>query len=317
MSQQRGVNALCLLGFESAYKTAPTDGFTMKLNTSSLSSKRSKNVPATLSGTRNPVEPFDGNTDVGGNLVVPVDSLAFWYWLKAAFGTPTTSGSVSPWTHEFKIGSSQPSFGIEFQYTDLATAKYDLFTGNKISSIGMEIGGDGELIANLGVIGAVEAMGAASFDSSPANPGFYRLGNFQAALTEGGSPLGNATSFSFNIDFGLDPQRVIGGGGVLGAIPEAIVKVTGNLKTLFEDTTLLAKALASTETALKLTITRSVSAILEWEIQELQYEQKSPEIPGPGGLLVDLNFAGYYTDGSEASAIVARLTNTAEHSGGV
>jgi hypothetical protein len=305
------------MGFEAVYKTAPVDGFGMKINTSSLSSKRTKNTPATLSGTRNPAEPFDGNLEVGGNLVIPVDSLAFWYWLKAIFGAPATSGAATPWTHEFKIGTAMPSLGIEFQYTDLATAKYDLFSGCKASTFGMEVGGDGELVANLGIIGALEAMNSASFDGTPANPGFNRLANFQAALTEGGAALANATSFSFNIDLGLDPQRVIGGQGTLGEIPEAIVKVTGNLKTLFQDVSLLTKALNSTETGLKLTVTRTASAILEMEIQELQYEQKSPEVSGPGGILVDLNFSGYFTDGSAASAIVARLTNTAEHAGGV
>ena len=49
--------------------------------------------------------------------------------------------------------------------------------------------------------------------------------------------------------------------------------------------------------------------MFEIEIQELQYERNSVDVPGPQGLEVDLNFLGYYTDGSEASAVVMRVTN--------
>ena len=86
--------------------------------------------------------------------------------------------------------------------------------------------------------------------------------------------------------------------------------VSGNIKTLFENTTLLDKAINSTETSIKLTVTGSASSIFEIESQELQYERNSVDIPGPQGLLVDLNFQGYYTDGSEASAAVMRITNS-------
>jgi hypothetical protein len=54
------------------------------------------------------------------------------------------------------------------------------------------------------------------------------------------------------------------------------------------------------------------------EIQELLYERNSVDIPGPQGLLTDLNFVGYYANGSEASGVVARVTNaTAAYTTGV
>ena len=81
------------------------------------------------------------------------------------------------------------------------------------------------------------------------------------------------------------------------------------IKTLFEDASLLTKALNSTESSLKLTVTGSASSIVEAEIQELQYERNSPDVSVATGLIVDLNFQGYYANGSEASAIVWRVTN--------
>jgi hypothetical protein len=201
---------------------------------------------------------------------------------------------------------------MENAYTDLGTAKYNLFKGCKVSSFALTVGGDGELVATLGILGKVDSMEAASMDSSPTSITLARLNNFQAALTEGGSTIANATELTINLNFPMDTIYVIGGSGQIGSLPEGKVEVSGNIKTLFEDTSLIDKAIALTESSLKLTITGSASSVFELEIQELYYERNSPDIPGPQGMLVDLNFQGFYANGSEASGIVARLTNATD-----
>jgi hypothetical protein len=264
-----------------------------------------------LQASRNPLEPFAGNLSVGGNIVAPVDSMAMAYWLIAMFGLPTTTGAGTPWTHEFKIPTVQRSLTFETAFTDLATAKYQRFVGNKINSFGLSVGGDGELVATMGVIGRSDSLEAATFHAGSSIT-LARLNNFQAAITEAGSALANATELAINIGFPIDPYHVIGGGGLVGSLAEQKVEVSGNIKTLFENATLLDKALAGTESALKLTVTNGASSIFELEIQELLYERNSVPVAGPQGLLVDLNFQGYYANGAEASGIVARLTNTFE-----
>lgn len=309
MALQKGSTVNILIGEESTFGTAATTGFKVPVNTFGLRANRPKNTPMTLTGTRNPAAPFDGNLGVAGTVVVPIDSAAMPYWLQKMFGDASTTGA-DPYVHEYKIGSSMPSFTLEPQYTDLAVSKYDQFTGCKVSGFSIEFGGDGELVGNIEVAGAGESMESSSFDAAPTTVTLARLKNFQAAITEGGGALSIATALSLNINFGLDLDKyVIGDSGALGRIPEGIVAVSGNLKTLFEDTTLLTKALNSTESSLKLTVTGSASSIFELEIQELEYERNSPDIQGPTGLLVDLNFQGFYANGAEASAIVARVTN--------
>jgi len=312
MSQQTGANVTVLIGEESSYKTVATVGFALPVNSCSVKGLQALSTAQTLTGVRSPVAPFAGNRDVSGSIVVPADSLAMPYWLQKMFGDESTTGS-DPYTHEYKIGATMPSFTLEEQFTDLATDKYLRFLGCMISGWSMTVGGDGELVSNIDVIGASESLESSSFDGSPTSVSLGRVENFQAALTEGGGALSNAREVSFAVNFGLDTdQFVIGGSGVRGSVPVGIVGVTGNVKTLFEDTTLLDKAIAGTESGLKITITDSASSILEVEIQELRYERNCPDVPGPQGLLVDLNFQGYYTDGSEASAIVARVTNSVE-----
>jgi hypothetical protein len=306
-----------MLGFEQHFGGGSDNGFVLPINSFGVRSTRALNRPATLASGRNPIVPFAGNLAVGGNIVIPVDSAALAYWLIAMFGLPTTTGS-SPYVHEFKIPSSQPSLVLENAYTDLATAKYNRFVGCKITSFAITVGGDGELVATLGVTGRSDSMESSAFDASPTTITLARLNNFHAALLEGGATLANATEVSIMIGLPLTPYYVIGGGGLAGSLAEEKVEVSGNIKTLFEDTSLIDYAIAGTERTLKLTITGSSASVFELEIQELLYERNSPDNPGPQGMIADLNFQGYYENGSEASGIVARLTNaTADYSSGV
>jgi len=312
MAQQTGARSAMVIGFESTFGSAPATGMKMLFNTSSLKGTRPLNSPATLRGNRNPVMPFRGNMDVSGDIVVPVDSDAFGWWLKAMFGAPTTAGA-GPYTHTYKVGDTQPSIAVEHQFLALDTPQYFLYEGCKVSTFAMEIGGDGELVATLSMVGATETIDTSSFDGTATEKAINRLHNFHASLTEGGSAFADATTVSLNVEFGLDTEQfVIGGGGVRGAIPEGVVVVSGQLTALFKDITLLNKAINETESSLLITIEKSTNEKLDIEIPELQYQQNSPEISGPQGILVTLDFQGYYEDDADASAIVAVLTNSIE-----
>ena len=294
MTQQRGVNTQILLGYENvAFGTVSTTGFVLPMNTCGITGVKARNSPATLTGTRNTVAPFAGNQDVNGPIVIPLDSGAMPYWLTAMFGDPTSTGA-DPFVHEFKVASVMPSFSLEEAFTDLAVNVYQRFVGCKIGSLGMTFGGDGELTGELAVLGAKMSHEASAFDAAPTTVSLARVENFDAAILEGGGALSNATELSINLDFGLDPNSfVIGGGGIRGDIPEGFVAVTGNLKTLFEDKSLLDKATGDTETSLKITVTASASSILEFEIQELLYSVNGVPVEGPQGLIVSLDFVGY------------------------
>jgi len=314
MTQQRGVSTKILLGFENvAYGTPATVGFVLPLNSCGIVGTKARNSPATLTGTRNTVAPFAGNQNVGGPIVIPLDSGAMPYWLIAMFGDPTTTGT-DPYVHEFKVPAVtvlMPSFTLEEAFADLAVDVYQRFVGCKIQSLGMIYGGDGELTGEIAVLGSKMTHETSAFDAAPTTVTLARVENFGAAILEGGGALSNATELSINLDFGLDPNSfVIGGGGIRGDIPAGLVTITGNLKTLFEDKTLLEKATGDTESSLKVTVTASATSILEFEIQELLYSVNGVPVEGPQGLIASLDFVGYYADGGEASNIVARVTNS-------
>ena len=72
----------------------------------------------------------------------------------------------------------------------------------------------------------------------------------------------------------------------------------------------MGKGIAGTESSLKVTFSASASSIVEFELQEIEYARNGVEIPTPEGLLVGLDFNGFYEDGGEASAVVFRVTNS-------
>lgn len=314
MAQATGAQSKFLLGFESAFKTIATVGYILPINSSTLKSNRNQNQPGTITGNLNPVEPYDGNIAIAGQVTVPADSVALWYWLKAALGDPVTTGE-GPYVHTFKSGStSRPSITIEHQFLDLATAKYFQYTGCKINGMSLSTGGDGELVFIFDVVGSVETIASTSFHAAASLITMSRLQNSHAAITEGGSSISNGTQFDFSIAFNCDTSGYcIGGGGVLGQIPDQILGVSGTLNQLFESTAVLEKAINSTESAIVLTFTGSSSSILGITFPEVKYARNSPAIEGPQGLATSLPFMGYYANGADAAACKIVLTNGDAH----
>ena len=78
----RGYRGEMLVGMETEFGKLPADakGWKVPFNTESLTISRAKNTAATLRGTRNPAEPFDGNTSVDGDLVVAIAAGTGYSW---------------------------------------------------------------------------------------------------------------------------------------------------------------------------------------------------------------------------------------------
>jgi hypothetical protein len=315
--QATGALSKLVIGFQTDAITAATAGFVMPFNSSGLKGSRNQFTPATMRGNLNPTEPSDGNESVAGQIVVPVDSIAMWYWLKAACGAPTTTGSASPWTHKFKTGDPanlRPYITIEHQYLDLATPQYFQYLGCKVMSMALSMGEDAEFVATLDFVGISETITTSSFDGSPTTVTMSRLKNNQMTLKEGGSNIANAKSLSCNIGWKCDnSQYVIGAGGTLGSIPDGVMEVKGELAALFENMILLDKAKNSTESSLEAAFTASADSSLTLKFPEIKYTPNSPGIPGPQGIAINLPYGAYYDNSTEATSVQATLINTEEH----
>ena len=105
MARAQGARAQMALAFETVYGTAPASGYTrVPFASTSLGSEQPLITSELLGYGRDPLAPIKDAVTADGDVVVPIDAEAFGFWLKAAFGEPTTSGA-GPWTHEFRSGS--------------------------------------------------------------------------------------------------------------------------------------------------------------------------------------------------------------------
>ena len=93
MTMAKGAKARYVLQFEKSIGVPPDTpaGIVLPFNSETIASNRPLNKSGTMTGRRDPSEPFEGNLKAAGNIVVPLDAVIFGYLLKAMFGLPTST----------------------------------------------------------------------------------------------------------------------------------------------------------------------------------------------------------------------------------
>jgi hypothetical protein len=98
MAQARGSASQVLIDFETTYGVDPVSpvGISVPYHFPvDLKGSRPLKPSTVHRPSRNPATPFYGNRDVKGGMSVPVDVIAFGYWLRALLGAPTTAPPTS------------------------------------------------------------------------------------------------------------------------------------------------------------------------------------------------------------------------------
>lgn len=307
MARAKGYNSHLALAYEADYGQTPASpvGYNMPFNQSKIAVSQKLIDSTTIRARRDQTPPVPGNIDVSGSIVIPLDQIGIGYWLRAMFGNPVTTGSNY---HEFKVTGSQPSLMLEQQYRDIGA--YELHNGCKVSKFSFTYGGDGELTANVDIIGAKRTVGAASFDADLTDIALTKFSNFQGMIQKNGSPLASVTEATLNVDFGLDANSyTIGGGGCRTDLPEGAIKVSGNIKAFFTDTTLLNEAVNNTKSSLSFDFI-SGDYYLRFFMEEVMFQQSSPGIENDKGITISLPFKAFYDSGSYGTVILAILNNS-------
>jgi len=308
----RGYKTQCLLDFEESFGTAPSTpaGKILPINSFGVNVSRNKNSAETLTGRRDPVEPFDGDVEVSGDVVVPVDLRAFPWWLKLLMGAPATTEDTGVYTHVFKVSDTTPSGILQCQFgTD--PLSYGLFNGAKVSSLSMTVGGDEELTATLSIAGRNAVYSTTNYDSSATPVTLKRLNNFQAQLKRNGSNFATVTQLDLTIDNGLDTSiRTIGGEGMVYDIPEGIMNVSGTMTALFTGLDLIEEAKNSTEMSLEVGVEIDASNSFKILFPEVQAQYQGPQVEGATGITVEFPFVAYFNnDTTNNSCVVITVKN--------
>lgn len=311
----QGSQSHVAIAFEADFGTTPsTGGVITPIISSSVKASQNLNDSTVIRGDRNPAAPFRGNIDTSGSLTVPVGVIDIGYWLKAAFGQPTsnTTGQApnKKSEHIFKIGNTMPSLTIEQGYPDVNV--FQQFAGVRVSKLGFKFGGDSELTASVDVMGCKETLAATTFDAAAKAVNFLPFQNLNATIKEGGVTVANILSCDINFDFGLDGDSyAIGGKGFRTYIDPGIVSISGTIKAFFQSKDLLNKAVNGTESSLELRLEQDDWS-LTFKLPELVYERQSPGIDGPRGVNIELPFKAYYRADAGRSASIITLVNNQE-----
>lgn len=315
MPQAEGSQGQIIYDAETTYKTDPgtPDCKILPFKSESLRFSRNLVESEAITSSRNPKKPGRGKSNVSGAIELEINPYIAAI-LKHALGSNTTTGT-SPYTHTMKVGSLPVGLVIEKGFKDIS--QYFKYNGCRINSLKMSFTPEGIVQGSVDIIGAKETVGSSSLDATPTDLGHKPFDAYEASIQEGGSAIAIVTEADFTLENNLDDSvYVIGGAGEKYSLPAGKVKVSGNLKALFQDLTLFNKAKNSTETSLKVTFSRgdglgsADNESLEIFIPELLYQPNAPIIAGPEGILVELPFIAYYDNSSEATTMQMILKNT-------
>lgn len=314
MAQSTGSNFEVGVATEDAFGVTPAspNGIKLYLTGSTVSGKRGKMNSDILRSTRQPFKPVDGNLDISGSLSGYVDGQSFGFFLKNILGAPTTTGAGT-FTHVFKAGGVIPAgMLIEHNHKNLATGNFDLFNGCKINNLNIELPQEGYVTASVDVIGAKETNSNTSFDGTLTDLGHNPFSGFDATIKEGGASIATVSNISIAIAANLDGSQytIDGGGGARTGIPLGMYAVTGSFDALFEDRTLLNKAINGTESSLNIVLSHGAADSVTFDIPELVYERKGVEVSGAAGVKQSLSFTAFYANHADAAAIKATIINS-------
>lgn len=310
MPQARGTQTTSVLVEEATYKTTPgvPSGQKMYLTANNVTSQQNLIDSNTLQSDRERGEPIQGNINVSGSLEFELAAEWCGTLLKHVHGTNVTSG-VDPYTHTMELGDLPVGFIVEkdFGSNISGSGRYVYDNGCRVASATFNFPQEGFPTASVNVTGALETADSTPLDASPDDEGATSFSAFDATILEGGGAISTVTSCSFTIDNGLDDGvYVIGGSGQRAALPEGFATVTGTLTSLFDSYTLINKAINSTETAIKITLSRgdglgsAGNESMDFHLQQLKYELTSQPIDGPQGLVTQLSFKGYKSGSTSA-----------------
>ena len=243
MARAQGARAQMALAFETTYGTPPASGFTrMPFASATLGAEQPLLNSELLGYGRDPLAPIKDAVTADGNVVVPIDAQAFGFWLKAAFGDPTTTGTAAPYSHEFRSGGwTLPSFAIETGMPEIP--RYAIYSGCVLDTLSWQMQRSGLLTATASVVAQGETIAPASAAGTLAELGLQRFGHFNGAITRNGTALGNIVSAEITYANNLDRVETIRSDGRIDGADPSIAALTGRIEVRFADQVLVNQAI--------------------------------------------------------------------------
>ena len=283
MARAQGARALMALAFETTYGTPPAGGFTkMPFASTTLGAEQPLLNSELLGYGRDPLAPIKDAVTADGDVVVPLDAEAFGFWLKAAFGTPTTTGT-GPWTHEFQSGAwTLPSMSIETGMPEVP--RYAMYSGCVLDQITWQMQRSGLLTATARLVAQGETVGTTTSAGTPAALELKRFGHFNGSITRNGTALGNVVSVDITYANNLDRVETIRSDGRIDGADPSIAALTGKIEVRFADQVLVNQAIVGDPCALTFAYTLPSGENFSFTAHAVYLPRPRIEIPGPQGI---------------------------------
>lgn len=304
--QARGVDFVGTFFEENEYGTppeAPADGYKLYARSFNLRGSRNLLQSEILYGGRGRRRPAGGNLNVAGDIVTELAPEWPVPLLKHTLGVLQTTGG-GPYTHVLTCGPL-PVGGLTFEADHGAAisgaGRFERFWGVRPASMNIEVTSEGYVLTTFGMLGKNHGFFSSALDSDPMDYGHSSFTARHATLVEeGGSPIATVTQWNLAYDNDLDDSVfALGGGGQRRRLPYGFANVGGQMRVLFEDPSLLNKAIDDVATSLKLTFARGNGGgtvgneSIEIFVPFVILEPTSPETPGPRGKSINFNYQGF------------------------
>lgn len=292
MGRAHGARAQMALAFETVYGTPPASGYTrMPFASSSLGADQPLLQSELLGYGRDPLPPIKDALTADGDVVVPIDARAFGFWLKGAFGPPSSSegedGSGDPngiFTHVFQSGSWMlPSMSIEIGMPEVPS--FTMYPGCRVDQLSFTMQRAGLLTATARLIPQGETPPAATAQTGTLNAvELMRFGHFNGSIMRNGSALANVVSCEVSYQNNLDRIETIRGDGLIDGADPGMTMLTGRMDVRFSDTTLLQQAIDGAPSSLEFGWALPSGETLTLTAHAVYLPRPRREINGPQGV---------------------------------
>lgn len=311
MARAQGARAQMALAFETVYGTPSASGFTkMPFASTTLGAEQPLLNSELLGYGRDPLPPVKEAVTADGDVVVPIDARAFGFWLKAAFGTPTTIEDDGVFTHTFQSGSwTLPSMAIETAMPEVP--RYALYSGVVLNELTWQMQRSGLLTATARLVAQGETVNATTQADTPAELDLLRFGHFNGAIQRNGTALGNVISAEVTYANNLDRIETIRADGRIDGADPGLAALTGRIEVRFADATLVSQALDGAPCALEFAYALPSGESFTFTAHAVYLPRPRIEIAGPQGIQATFDWQAA-RDGGVGRMCTADLINDVE-----
>lgn len=308
MARQTGSTAQLAGAFETTYGTPPATGYKLlPFTAETLGTAQPLLDSEVLGQGRDPLAPVKDTVTTDGDVTIPLDVENLGFWLKGAFGSPTTTGTT-PKVHTFASGAmTLPSMALEVQMPSIPS--FEMFAGITVNEISFTMGVSGLLTASVRLMGQGSTRVAATAAGTPTSYAFQRFGQFHGTIQRNGASLASITSASVTYTNGLDAVRTIRADGKIDGLDVGMASLRGTITARFTDTTLIDQAIAGTPC--ELIFGHEISASAKWALtaHAVYLPRPRTSITGPNGVEVSFDWQAAKA-ASPARMATAVLTNS-------